>query len=71
MCLMGATRSDLGTKSLVKTAIPDLRPMEEEEAILIHTIDEFLAEVRYSTLVEGAKVRDLLLDLRQLVKTPS
>lgn len=45
--------------------------MEEEEAILLHTIDEFLAEVRYSTLVEGAKVRDLLLDLRQLVKTPS
>lgn len=42
--------------------------MEEEVALLVGAIDHFLAEVRYSTIIEGWKVRDLLLDLRQLVK---
>jgi hypothetical protein len=57
----------------VKTVIPVTvpRPAVEEEAVLLHAIDEFLGEVRYATIVEGARVRDLLLDLRQLVTTPN
>jgi hypothetical protein len=34
---------------------------------MVLIIDEFLSEVRYSTIVEGHKVRDMLLDLRNLV----
>jgi len=53
----------------VRTTFSDTALAQEEEIILLHLIDEFLTEVRYSTLVEGWKVRDLLLDIRQLVKT--
>lgn len=62
-------RRGTGTRTTVKTATRDTTPVEEEVALLLAAIDEFLAEVRYATIIEGWKVRDLLLDLRQLVKT--
>lgn len=37
----------------------------------VRLLDEFLAEVRHQSLLDGDKVRDFLLDLRILLSTPA
>lgn len=42
-----------------------------QEQLLIEVIDQDLSDVRYVTVIEGWKVRDMLLDLRTLVQALS
>ena len=46
-------------------AIKELVP--ECETAMTCAIDEFLSDIRYSTIIEGWKVRDMLLDLRNIL----
>jgi len=41
--------------------------ISECETAMTCVIDEFLSGIRYCTIVEGWKVRDLLLDLRNIL----
>jgi hypothetical protein len=37
------------------------------EVPVVYEIDHYLDEYRYATMIEGWKVRDLLLDLRNML----
>lgn len=53
----GSTKRAMATKELIS----------ECETAMTCVIDEFLSDIRYCTIVEGWKVRDLLLDLRNIL----